>query len=291
MANQPVSNKDIANTLNRIAELLEAQDGQEFRIRAYRNAANTIRDHETPLAQTLHEGGVEALQVIPNIGERLAPLIAEFVNTGRSTLLERLEGEVAPEDVFVRVPGIGAELAHRIVETLHIDSLEELEQAANDGRLEEIEGFGERRVEGIRMALAGMLRRSSRNREPQQQQEDNTRPSVKLLLEIDAEYRRKGEAGELRQIAPKRFNPDNDAWLPVMHIERDGWDITALFSNTARAHELNRTRDWVVIYYERDYTEGQRTIVTETSGPLKDKRVVRGREEETRRYYETEAEG
>jgi DNA polymerase (family X) len=285
------SNSAVANLLNRIADLLEAQGANEFRIRAYRNAANTIRQHETPVAQTLHEGGVEALEVIPGVGERLAPLIAEFVNTGRSTLLERLEGEVAPEEVFLRVPGIGAELAHRIVEQLHVDSLEELEQAANDGRLAKIEGFGARRVESVKMALAGMLRRSPRNRQDNTPpRQDNQRPSVELLLEVDAEYRKRAQAGELRKIAPKRFNPNNEAWLPVMHVEREGWGFTALFSNTARAHELNKTDDWVVIYYERDDAEGQRTIVTETGGPLKDKRVVRGREEETRKYYETKAQ-
>lgn len=282
------SNQAIADVLNRLGDLLEAQDANEFRVRAYRNAANTIRSHETPLEQTLAQDGVEGLDVIPNIGSRLAPLIAEYIKTGRSTLLERLEGEVAPEEVFTRVPGIGSELARRIIEQLHIDSLEELEQAANDGRLAQIEGFGARRIESIKLALAGMLQRRPGGRQQSQPQpEDDSRPSVKLLLEVDVKYRQKAEAGELRQIAPKRFNPDNEAWLPVMHVERKGWSLTALFSNTARAHELNKTHEWVVIYYEHDDTEGQRTVVTETSGPLKDKRVVRGREEESRRYYES----
>ena len=58
-----------------------------------------------------------------------------------------------------------------------------------------------------------------------------------------------------------------------------------LFSNTARAHELGRTRDWVVIYfYDGDHHEGQCTVVTETHGPLAGKRVVRGREAEQRRH-------
>lgn len=68
---------------------------------------------------------------------------------------------------------------------------------------------------------------------------------------------------------------------------RDPWHFTALFSNTARAHELNRTRDWVVIYfYDDDHDEGQHTVVTETSGRLKGRRVVRGREAECRDFYE-----
>jgi hypothetical protein len=68
-------------------------------------------------------------------------------------------------------------------------------------------------------------------------------------------------------------------WLPVLHTERDSWHFTALFSNTARAHELGRTRDWVVLYFRADHeVEGQRTVVTETQGPQAGQRVVRGRE-------------
>ena len=61
--------------------------------------------------------------------------------------------------------------------------------------------------------------------------------------------------------------------------------MTALYSNTKRAHDLGKTRDWVVLYFEHEGAEGQATVVTEQSGPLQGKRVVRGREDECRRYY------
>jgi hypothetical protein len=70
-----------------------------------------------------------------------------------------------------------------------------------------------------------------------------------------------------------------------MHVEREGWDLTVIYSNTARAHALDKTHDWVVIYYDREGVEGQATVVTETSGRLKGKRVVRGREAECAHYY------
>jgi hypothetical protein len=74
--------------------------------------------------------------------------------------------------------------------------------------------------------------------------------------------------------------------LPVLHVDRDGWSLTVLFSNTALAHELGRTNDWVVIYFGRDGgPEHQRTIVTETRGPLEGRRVVRGREAACRGHY------
>ncbi|MGZ5127014.1 MAG: DNA-binding protein, partial [Burkholderiales bacterium] len=72
----------------------------------------------------------------------------------------------------------------------------------------------------------------------------------------------------------------------IMHASRDGWHFTVLYSNTARAHELGRTRDWVVVYfYDGDHAEGQHTIVTEARGTLAGRRVVRGREAECRALY------
>jgi hypothetical protein len=82
---------------------------------------------------------------------------------------------------------------------------------------------------------------------------------VKTLLDVDREYRAKAQAGTLQQISPRRFNPRNEAWLPVLHTEHALWQFTVFFSNTALAHQLERTRDWVVIYFNTNsYTEGQR---------------------------------
>ena len=99
------------------------------------------------------------------------------------------------------------------------------------------------------------------------------------ISELDREYRQKAEAGSLPAIAPRRFNPDGKAWLPVLHTQRDNWHFTALYSNTATAHKLKRTHDWVIVYfYDEHHVEGQHTVVTETRGPLAGRRVVRGRE-------------
>jgi hypothetical protein len=104
---------------------------------------------------------------------------------------------------------------------------------------------------------------------------------VGVLLDVDREYRDLARRGVLPKIAPRRFNPSGEAWLPVLHTERGPWSFTVLYSNTARAHELQRTDDWVVIYFHRDDApEGLRTVVTETHGPLAGERVVRGREAE-----------
>jgi hypothetical protein len=109
---------------------------------------------------------------------------------------------------------------------------------------------------------------------------------VAFVLSVDREYQDKAAAGALRTIAPKRFNPTGEAWLPVLHTKREDWDFTALFSNTQKAHELDKTRDWVVVYFHRaSEPEGQCTVVTEGHGALAGRRVVRGREGETATYY------
>jgi putative hydrolase len=109
---------------------------------------------------------------------------------------------------------------------------------------------------------------------------------VALLLEVDRSYRAGAMAGTLPTITPRRFNPDGKAWLPVLHAEWPGWHITALYSNTARAHELGHVHDWVVLYVEDDaHHEQQYTVVTASRGTLVGQRVVRGREAECLPLY------
>ena len=105
-------------------------------------------------------------------------------------------------------------------------------------------------------------------------------PPVEELLDIDREYRRKAAAGELPLIAPRRFNPAGDSWLPVLHARRGPRRYTALFSNTANAHRWGRTRDWVVIYSRDETGEHPHTVLTAWRGALRGHRVVAGREHE-----------
>ena len=112
-------------------------------------------------------------------------------------------------------------------------------------------------------------------------------PSVERLLDVDREYRAGAAADTLPKIAPRRFNPEGKAWLPVLHTRRGDWAFTALYSNTARAHELDRVRDWVVVYAEdKAHHERQYTVVTAGQGTLAGRRVVRGRERECGELYD-----
>ena len=208
------------------------------------------------------------------IGRSIASLIREYLRSGRITLLERLAGSVSAEDVLATVPGLGPRLAHRVHEEIGIETLEDLECACHDGRLEALRGFGPRRTEAIAASLAVRLGRPAGRLPPARR-----RPSVAALLEVDAEYRRRAADGELPRIAPRRFNPEGRAWLPVLHTAREGWEMTALFSNTARAHRLGKTDDWVVIYAEREGEQDQSTVVSQGASGSR-RRVVRGREQD-----------
>jgi hypothetical protein len=182
---------------------------------------------------------------------------------------------------------MGPALAQRIHVKLGLETLEELEAAAHDGRLERLPGFGPRRARAVREVLASRLSLSAKQRTAVAFPDDAAlKPPVHTLLGVDREYRERASLGELRRIAPRRFNPSGKAWLPILHSERDGWNFTALYSNTARAHELGKTRDWVILVYECDGRENQCTVVTETRGLLAGHRVVRGRERECRAHYD-----
>jgi hypothetical protein len=280
---QPSTNAVLAANLREYADLLEAQEADGFRVAAYRRAADVVADHPRPLGEVLATQGREGLMALPGIGRGIAAALAELLTTGRWSQLERLRGALEPEALFQSIPGIGRELARHLVEELNIESLEALEIAAHDGRLESVAGIGPRRAQMIRAALAERLGRPRLRRLRREMRE---RPEVAVLLDIDQDYRTRAEAGELRMIAPKRFNPSGEAWLPILHGRRQAWEFTALYSNTALAHQLKRVKDWVVIYYRTDaLPEGQCTVVTETRGELARRRVVRGREEECRAFY------
>jgi hypothetical protein len=264
--------------LGEAANLLEKQGASRFRVVAYRRAAQTVAKLENPVDELARIGGPKALDALPGIGPSIASAILEMVQTGHWRFLDLLCGSIAPQTVFRQIPGIGPELAQRIHEALDIDDLEDLELAAHDGRLETVPGIGSRRVSMVRNAVGALLR------ERHVSAKDGLEPEVAAILAVDAEYRSKGPT--LPKIAPQRFNPTGEAWLPILHTERDGWQFTALYSNSARAHRFRKAHDWVVIFAHRGAVEVQRTVVTEHTGALKGRRVVRGREAECVVYYE-----
>ena len=278
-------NDEIAQRLKEVARLLQEQGANPFRVQAYRRAGETLHRLERPVTDILNAEGMEGLQQLPGIGESLARSIRDLVNTGRLPMLDRLRGEADPVTLLASVPGIGEAMAKRLHHDLGIDTLEELETAANDGRLSEIAGIGEKRLAGIIDSLAGRLGRVRGRFGETAPRAPGLETSVGELLEVDREYRERAAAGTLRTIAPRRFNPTGEAWLPVLHTQRGSRHYTVLFSNTARAHQLGKTRDWVILYFDDGRGEHQCTVITAQQDPLKGKRIVRGREAECAAYY------
>lgn len=269
-------NDEIANRFDEVARLLTVQRASPFRVRAYGRAAEAMRRLRKPVSEILEQQGLEGLHALPGIGETMARAIRNVITYGRLPMLERLRGESDPVELLASVPGLGIRLAERLHHDLGVETLEDLEAAAHDGRLELIEGIGDKRLAGIRDSLAHRLARVR----PPARSRDHEIPPVPEILDVDREYRRKAATRQLPRIAPRRFNPTHEAWLPILHTQRGTRQYTALFSNTALAHRLDRTNDWVVIYWDRGGSERQCTVVTGQGGPLKGYRIVRGREAE-----------
>ena len=278
----PSINHDIAERLKEVAQLLHDQGSNPFRVQAYRHAAETLMQLEKPANDILKFEGLDGLKHLPTIGESIARAIQALVLTGRLPMLERLRGETDPVNLLASVPGIGKKMADRLHHDLSLDTLEDLELAAYDGRLRQFKGIGEKRLTGITSSLAerlGRVRTKSEN-------PPLDTPSIEELLDVDREYREKAAANQLHKFAPRRFNPTGDAWLPILHTERGDRHYTALFSNTARAHQKGKNHDWVVLFFDDGTRDRQCTVITGEWGILEGHRIVSGRESECLQYYE-----
>ncbi|MBD3182447.1 DNA polymerase/3'-5' exonuclease PolX [Candidatus Poribacteria bacterium] len=144
----PIHNTDIADIFNKLANLLEIKEANQFRVRAYRNAASTISSLSKSAADMIEDS--EDLTQLPGIGEDLAGKIEEIVKTGSLAQLTEIEKDVpANLDELMDIPGLGAKRARKLYEELGITSLDELKKAAESGKISEIEGFGQKTEENI----------------------------------------------------------------------------------------------------------------------------------------------
>ncbi len=274
------ANEPVALELEEVALLLEQQGANPWRVRAYRRAADVVRRLDRPLDELFAAEGAAGLMRLPGIGEGLALALSGRIRDGRLALLERLRGDADPIAQLVRVAGIGPRLAERIHDALGISTLEQLAAAARDGRLEGVRGIGPRRAA---MIASGTSRGSGR---PARSAEGPPGVPVAEVLDVDREYRSCAAAGTLPRIAPRRYNPSGEAWLSVLHTTRGDRHYTALYSNSARAHRMGMTRDWVVVYFhDGPGPEDQRTVITHRAGPLAGRRVVAGHVGECLAYY------
>ena len=235
-----VQNADIADIFNQIADLLDIRDANTFRVRAYRNAARTITDLPRPVREMLAED--EKLEDLPGIGKDLAGKIKEIVETGHLRQLDELAQEVAPElSELMAIEGLGPKRVRALHKALGIQDLEDLQKAAQQGAVKEVEGFGPKTEKKILEAVTS--RRDAPRRIKWILAEQRARDMVAYLgkapgiehIEVAGSFRRRKETvGD----------------LDILVICRKGPPVMAHFTNHEDVREVvsqGRTRSTVVL--------------------------------------------
>ncbi len=145
----PASNSDIAFCLTKLADVLEVEGENPFRIHAYRHAAQLIRHMDQPVANLIAAG--KPLTDLPGIGKAIDAKIREIVKTGHLLALEREEAHVpASLRNLLAVPGLGPRRVHILYERLNVQSMGDLESAVESGRFRSLAGFGEKLEAAVR---------------------------------------------------------------------------------------------------------------------------------------------
>lgn len=147
-----VPNETVAAVFNEIADLLDIQGANPFRVRAYRNGARRVLGYPKSMESLIAEGF--DLTELDGIGKDLAAKITEIVTTGKLVFLEELKKEVSPElEQLMHIPSLGPKRVHRLHESLHIDSVADLQRSIETGAVEGLSGFGPKTVMVIEKEL------------------------------------------------------------------------------------------------------------------------------------------
>ncbi|RQG92001.1 DNA polymerase/3'-5' exonuclease PolX [Natrarchaeobius chitinivorans] len=148
------TNAEIAGRFEEFADLLEADD-VEYKPRAYRRAAENVRAHPSPIADYVADGDRETIEEIDGVGDAIASKIVEYVETGAIEELEELRAELPIEIADItRVEGVGPKTAGKLYRELGVETLDDLEEAAQAGEIREVKGFGPKTEENIRENVA-----------------------------------------------------------------------------------------------------------------------------------------
>src|SRR3990167_6650098 len=158
-----VYNTEIAALLNRIADLLEIEGDNPFRIRAYRNAARTVSGLSKNVSDLIKQG--TDLTELPGIGEDLASKIQIIVRTGTLPLLRQIEKRTPPILCkMMNIEGLGPKRVSMLYKKLHIRSFHDLDQAIKKGKLRKLRGFGEKTEQRILAGLSHVTQYTQRIR-------------------------------------------------------------------------------------------------------------------------------
>ena len=148
----PIQNEEVADQLERYADLMEIEGANPYRARAYRNAAYAVRSSPREMAELVEAG--DDLAELHGIGPVIARKIEELVRTHHLRALERLEEKEGPELAdLVHIPGLGPRRVRALHDLLGVSTLAELHDAAREGRIAKLRGFGEKTQAAILAAL------------------------------------------------------------------------------------------------------------------------------------------
>lgn len=155
-----MQNLRLASIFREMADLLELKGESPFKVRAYRKAAEQLEQLPRDLVEVVRSGEIERL---PSFGQALVAKSREFVETGRVEAHQRLLAEYPAQVLeFLRVPGLGPKLADRLYRELGVTTLDELEEAARQGRLRAVRGMGPRAEEKVLAGIEAVRRQSAR---------------------------------------------------------------------------------------------------------------------------------
>ena len=148
-----MQNPDIARLFDEVADLLEIQDANPFRVRAYRNAARTIRDFPEPIADRVR-AGTKDLTDIAGIGDDLAEKITAIITTGELPLRKELASKL-PAGLLdlLRIPGLGPKRVKLLYKKLKVKSAADLAAALDKGKVQKLKGFGPKMEEKMRAGI------------------------------------------------------------------------------------------------------------------------------------------
>lgn len=253
----PVHNREIAEIFARLADLLEIEDANPFRVRAYRGAAQTLRSLPRGVNEMLEDG--EDLSELPGIGKDLAAKIQEIVDTGHLALLDATQRKTGSElSEIMKLPGLGPKRVRAIHDELGVESIQQLRQAAAEGKIQQLEGFGAKTEQRI-------LREIDRHRGASQRTrladvDEIAKSLTDFLAKIDGvrqvivagSYRRRKETvGDLDLLVTcKRGSPVVDRFLAFDEV------VEVISSGKTRSTVLLRSGLQVDLRVVRDISYG-----------------------------------
>jgi DNA polymerase (family 10) len=239
----PIHNAEIARNLEEIADLLAVQGANRFRIRAYRTAAQSINTLPHDVASMVTEGA--DLTDLPGIGKDIAGKIQELVETGSLAQLEELRQDTSPDLAnLLTVSGLGAKRVRTLHETLGISSLKELQQAAREGRVREVPGFG---AKTERSLLEAIERQQNQNGGEQRYKLSEADQLVRPLLDF---LRAGGHIEALDVAGSYRRRQETIGDLDVLVISDAGGEVLSRFvqyENVGKVVSQGDTRATVVL--------------------------------------------